>query len=218
MNVNRTALLLSCLSSHFTTVGYFLRKSASEFRKSLDSGDMTAVWVDLLAASQRGYFKASLSARIRIAAIEAVYVDHHPLIPPKERKNHFTLSLNCDNLFRDKAISQSFNLPDERAVEALADLLWPAITEDVLPFLDRYGNQRALVENLASDDYRSWVTSDRMVRCTVLMSDRALAADRSGFEHWATELMTYCRQPHGQMYLPVATAIVPAVRAQFFKP
>ena len=216
MKVDRTSMMLSNLSSSFASEGYRLRKAASEFRRDLKSGDACAVWVDLLPASRRGRFKAGVSAHIRIAALEAVYVNYHPLIPAPERGSHFTFVANCDSLFVDKSVAHSVELPDEQSVRVFAHRLWEAIKEGVLPFLERYCDRGRLVENLADEDPRTWVTSDRMTRYAILLSDRALMHDRAGFEHWATEWMDYCRQPHGQMYLPVADAIVPGVRSEYF--
>jgi hypothetical protein len=205
------------LSRNFENAGFRLGKAASEFRHTSQSGDTVAVALGLLPASKRGYYKAAVTAHIRINAIEEVYAAFQPQQRPRDRNTHYTISVNCDNIYRDKSVSQSFELLSNEAVRAMAERLWKAILDDVLPFLERYCNRERLVANLEADNYITWVTSDRMTRYCVLMSDRVLAGDEVGFEKYAAEFLAYCEKPYGQMYRQVANAIVTGVRERYFE-
>jgi hypothetical protein len=208
--------LVAELAPNFRNAGFRFFKSQSEFRKLLDSGDVLAIGIDLMRASKSGYFKAASSAHIRIEAIEAVYAKHHPLLTQRELKNHYTISVNCDNLYRDQSVSRSVELLSDAAIVAYSKRLWQSIESDVLPFLEKYGSYDELIRNLQSEDYKSWVTSDRMVQYSVLLSDRAIASDKAGFERYADELLEYCKKDYGQMYRSAAEPMIQGVRAQFF--
>ncbi|MEA4948692.1 MAG: hypothetical protein VB068_03430, partial [Petrimonas sp.] len=193
--------LITCLLPNFERLGFKYKKSVSEFRKTLINCNIVAIGVDLLPASSHGYYKAAITAHIHIKDLEDVYITHHPFIKPNARKAHYTISVNCDNIFKDKTVSQSYQLHTDKTITALSEILWAAISDDVLPFLEKFSDRKRLVENLLTDDYNKWVTSNRLVRYCVLISDRVLAHDELGFEKFAEELLDYCMKPYGAMYL-----------------
>jgi hypothetical protein len=217
MSVSPKETIIMELSHQFKKLNFHLNKAFSEFRQTLQNDDIAAVGVGLLPASRQGFYKAAVTAHIRIEAIEQVYVGYHPYLQPRDRKGHYTISINCDNIFGDKTVSQSHELPSHEASTLLAERLWRAISGDVLPFLKKYCDRGRLVENLEIDDYTVWVTSDRMARYCVLISDRVLKHDEDGFEKYSSEFLAYCEKPHGEMYRQAANSIVFGLRDQYFK-
>lgn len=207
--------LLALLERRFDECGYRLRKSNQDFVKTDDQGNVAAISVDLLRSSTKGAKKVSTHCHIRIEAIEAVYAKHHPSLSKSEQKSHYTLHVNCDNLYpSDCPLMGSLNVSSETLPE-VSRLAWQAISEHVFPFVERYSDRYRLAENLASENPRERVTSDPVVRHAVLMAQAALENDRPSFDEYGEEFFAHCSKfaPERQ---PLAESIYRGIKQEYF--
>ncbi len=186
--------------------GFKFVKSKLSLVKKEKSG-WKGIAINLLSASQPKFVKLALYAQIRIDYLELLYTPHHPFLSAKDARGHATLSVNCDQLFTDKSIVCSFESTKQSVAEAISKYS-TAIKNDILPFLDNYFSEDALVSSFINPNPKEWVTSDRLTRYLVLLSVFAQRADWQSFNEFANEFSKYCLQPHAQVYKPLADSVI----------
>ena len=188
-------------------------KSKRSLTRNVDGGSQSIV-VEVLPTSDIQTVKLAAHGHVRIDEIEDTYTPHHPYLTPKEAKTHPTVVTNCDQLLSDKGLADGFGT-DEHSVSQFIESYARALQADVLPWLDKYSDERRLFENLSSDDPKEWVTSDRLVRYPVLLVFLAKQENWVRFNEIGEEFLDYCEQPHAQVYKPLATSIIDGLKVSF---
>lgn len=198
-------LLVSLLGDGFKYV-----KSRFALVKKLSDGTQVIV-IDLLPSSESRSFKLAMHAHLRLNVLEDQYAPFHPFLNAKDRMTNPTLVVNCDALFADKALAQSFQL-DEHNLDEIAAKYAKAIKDDVLPFFEEYYSVENLVSSFEQADPKSWITSDRNTRNLVLLSAYALESKWDEFDKVSSEYLEYCDKPFAQAYKPLATAVIEGLK------
>lgn len=208
--------LLEELEPFFGKEGYVFRKRDRVFVKSNEAGSVCGISVDLLKSSHPGRSKVALHAHIRIAEIESVYAKYNPYLTPSELKEHFTVNVNCDNLFSDVALTAAVEL-DGTSLTVAARNIWGAIYADVLPLLEKYCERDLLVRNLESPEPAERIVSDPIARFSILISDAALENDEDRFRGYKDQFLRLFKKPHARVYLPAIEEIAAGVEGEFFR-
>ena len=208
--------LLEVMEPYFGKEGYVYRKKGCIFVKTKKADNVCGISVDLLKSSHPGRSKVALYAHIRIVEIESVYAKYNPYLTPGELKEHFTVNINCDNLFSDVALTAAVELEGNSTMVA-AEKIWGAIYADVLPLLEKYCERDSLVRNLENPDPRERIVSDPMARFSILISDAALEDDQDRFRRYKDQFLSFFKKPHVQAYLPAIEGIAAGVESEFFR-
>ena len=183
----------------------FKKRESCLFRKT--NAGWQAIAIEVLPSASPGVGKLAAHARIRIDNLESIYTQHHPFLEPKDAKTHATLTVNCDNLLTDRTLAHGFSL-DTANIKAFSEAYAVAIKEDVIPWLDRYSDEQAIYDGLASPDPTAWVTSDRLTRFPVLMAILSKRGDLSAFDVIASQFGDWCKLKHALVYAPLASAML----------
>jgi hypothetical protein len=186
--------------------GFTFKKRESGLIRPTDKG-WQAIAIDVLSTASRGVGKLAADARIRIDELERLYTQHHPFLRPQDAKGHATLTMNCDNLLKNKALTHGFNL-DGPTIHSFAEVYAQALQADVIPWLEKYSDEQSLYEGLANADPFKWITSDRLTRFPVLMAILAKRGDVKAFDSVASEFEDWCKQKHAIVYVPLAAAML----------
>lgn len=200
--VHKLGLLLASLLGD----GFKYVKSRFALVKKLSDGTQV-IAIDLLPSSEPRSFKLAMHAHIRLNVLEDQYAPLHPFLSEKDRKTNPTLAVNCDTLFSDKELTQSFQV-DENNMKEIAAKYAKAIRDDVLPFFEEYYSIENLVASFEQADPKLWITSDRNTRNLVLLSAYALESKWDEFDKVSSEYIEYCDKPFAQAYKPLATAVI----------
>lgn len=198
-------LLASLLGDSFKYV-----KSRFSLVKKLSDGTQI-ITIDLLPTSKPTGFKLDMHAHIRLDVLENQYGPFHPFLSEKDRKTNSTLVVNCDTLFSDITLTQSFHV-DENKLDEIAARYTKVIRNDVLPFFEEYYSIENLVASFEQADPKSWITSDRNTRNLVLLSAYALYSKWDEFDKVSSEYLEYCENPFAQAYKPLAQAVVEGLK------
>lgn len=195
-------------------VGELIAKQIPSFRfdelgrrlhRSTESG-WQAIVLEVLPTGSQGVGKLAAHAQVRHEQIESLYTPYHPLIKPKDVKSHATLTVNCDILLKNKTLAHGFRL-DTNSINALAERYGEAAKSDVIPWLDKFSDEREIFAGLADEDPKKWVTSDRLARFPVLMAILARRGDTKRFDLVAAEFREWCKQKHAMIHAPLAAAM-----------
>ena len=186
--------------------GYKFIKSKYSIVKKEDKG-WKRITIDVLPASRPNFVKLALHAHIRIEELEKLYTPYHPFLSAKDARDHATISINCDQLFSDKSIVVSFEATKQSITETTHKYA-KAIQIDILPFLDRFFSENALVSSLENENPKEWVTSDHLARYLILLSAYAQRNNWDLFEKIAHEFLQYCQKPHAQVYQSLADSVI----------
>lgn len=210
----RSKALLEALKPRFEKCGYKLRKSAEEFLRRAPNGNVRSVTVGLIRTRPDGSAKISTHCHIRIEEIENIYVKYRPNLSEKDQKKHYTINVNCDNLYPNgTAIVNSMIIVDDTIAE-VGELARKAIHDYVLPFLDKYTDKEILVENMMSEDVMERITSDPVSRFAILMTDAVQNDDRPAFEAYGQAFLKLSAR--AEVYLPMAESIYRGLREEYF--
>ena len=140
---------LGLLLASFLGDGFKYVKSRFALVKKLSDGTQV-IAIDLLPSSEPRSFKLAMHAHVRLNVLEDQYANYHPFLSAKDRKTNPTLVVNCDALFSDKALAQSFQVDDSNLDEIAAKYA-KVIRDDVLPFFEEYYSVENLVAQLKPD-------------------------------------------------------------------
>lgn len=195
--------------------GFKYVKSRFALVKKLKDGTQV-IAIDLLPTSEPNRFKLAMHAHVRLNVLEDQYAHFHPFLSAKDRKTNPTLALNCDSLFSDKALTQSFHV-DENSLEEVATIYAKAINDDVLPFFEEFYSVENLVASFEQADPKLWITSDRHTRSLVLLSAYALESNWGEFDKVSSEYIEYCDKPFAQAYKPLAQAVIEGLKKRWRK-
>lgn len=204
--VHKLGLLLASLLGD----GFKYVKSRFALVKKLSDGTQV-IAIDLLPASEPTSFKLAMHAHVRLDVLEDKYGPFHPFLSEKDRKTNSTLVVNCDSLFSDKTLTQSFHV-DENILDEIAAKYTKAIRNDVLPFFEEYYSVENLVASFEQADPKSWITSNRNTRNLVLLSAYALESKWDEFDKVSSEYLEYSEKPFAQAYKPLAQAVVEGLK------
>jgi len=185
------ASLRSLLRERFDLHGFAFRKGEGGFFKTTGEGNVIGVTIDVLSKNYPDAYKISCIAHIRIKAYEDLYAKHHPHVSDKEQNGHFTLNVNCDNLFQVNDAYQIFTVSTPDDLSSYSEKLWDSLKVDVLPVIERLGNNSELAEHFRPDDPREWITGDRMTRFIVLLCDAVVQGRADLFERYAGESVAF---------------------------
>lgn len=186
--------------------GFKFVKSQWHLIKKTDSGSL-AIVIEALPTSDPETAKLAAHAHVRINNLEDKYTPYHPYLTPKDAKTHPTVVVNCDQLIKDKELTNDFSI-SENSVNQFTQSYAQALQKDILPWLDRYSNEQNLFENFQIEDPKSWITSDRLMRYPVFLTMLAKRENWKRFDEIADEFLDYCEQPHAQVYKPLASSII----------
>ena len=198
-------LLASLVDDDFNYV-----QSRLALEKTLTEGCQSIV-IDLHPTGEVGLFKFASHAHIRLNVLENQYGHFHPFLSIKERKSNPTVAINCDLLFSDKTLANSFEVHEDKLAE-IAFKYADAIDCDVLPFFDKYFSVENLVASFEQTDPKLWVISDHNARNLVLLSAYALESKWDKFDQVSSEFLEYCEKPFAQAYLPLAQNVIKGLR------
>ena len=204
-NMKHITESIGTLLAHKLPGFMFKMRESCLFRPS--KAGWQAVAIEVLPSVSHGIGKLAAHARIRIETLEEIYTPHHPFLKTKDAKLHATLAVNCDCLFKDKALAHGFYL-DAASIASFAEAYSAAVESEVLPWLERYSDEEAIYEGLLDRDPRKWITSDRLTRFPVLMAILARRGDVSTFDAIAAEFQEWCKEKHAMVYAPLATAML----------
>ncbi|WED25520.1 hypothetical protein L3V77_10620 [Vibrio sp. DW001] len=198
-------LLASLLGDDFK----YVQSRSALIRKLSDGTQVIAI--DLLSSSEPKSFKLAMHAHVRLNVLEEQYAPFHPFLSAKDKKTNPTLVVNCDSLFSDKALAQSFQVNENNLNEIAANYVKP-IRDDVIPFFEEYYSVENLVSSFEQADPKSWITSDRNTRYIILLSSYALESKWDQFDKVSAEYLEYCGKPFAQAYKPLATAVIEGLK------
>ncbi len=196
-------------------IGSLVAKRIPEFQfqkrerrlfRSTDIG-WQAVVLKVLPTATRGVGKLAAHAQVRHDRLEALYLPHHLYIEVQDAEMHPTLTVNCDTRLQGKSLVHGFSL-EPASVDAFAEEYAEAIKADIMPWLERFSDEQALYDGLASSDPKNWVTSDRLIRFPVLMALLSSRGDASTFDSVASEFQEWCKQKHALVYAPLAVSML----------
>lgn len=169
-------------------------------------GGWQAIALSLLQSSQRGTYKISGQAHIRLDNLENVYALHHPYLAVEDFESHQTVARNCDNLIQDKSLVHAFPV-EELLSYSFLEKYASALVTDVLPWLEKYSIEDELFAGLVGEDPKSWVTSDRLTRFPVLLSILARRCDQTAFDAVLSEFEKWCQLPFAAVHAPFPIAM-----------
>ena len=204
--VHKLGLLLEPLLGE----GFKYVKTRFSLVKNLCDGTQI-ITIDLQPASEPTYFKLAMHAHVRLDVLEDQYGPFYPFLSEKDRKTNSTLVVNCDTLFSDKTLTQSFQV-DENNLGVVSAKYTKAIRDNVLPFFEEYYSVENLVASFEQADPKSWITSNRNTRNLVLLSAYALESKWDEFNKVSSEYLEYCEKPFAQAYKPLAQAVVEGLK------
>lgn len=172
--------------------GFKVVKSRSHLLRTTASG-WQAIAIHAQPTTTPGVVKFAAHAQVRLDQIEALYVPLHPFISIKEAKLHPTLAINCDQLLGNRSLANGFTA-EATSISSFALSYAADVRNNVLPWLEKYSIEDALLEGLSDPDPKKWVTSDRLTRYPVLMAILAKRGDWSNFEQISAEFAAYLRR------------------------
>lgn len=173
-----------------------------------------AIALELLPTSDTRRLKVAAYAQVRLDPLENIYGPHHIYLSKREAKTHPTLTFNIDNLLSDSPLVHSF-VNTEHGLAEFTVAYAEALRENVIPWLERYSSEDALVAGFQDVDPQQWLVSDRSVRSAVLLSIYAKRGDWINFDAAADAFVTFCETPHGKVYSAMANSIINGIRQSF---
>lgn len=182
------------------------QKRESRLYRPTASGWQSII-LEVLPSATLGMGKLAAHAQVRHNDLECLYAPFHPYLKPKDAKMHPTLVVNCDSLLKQKNLVHAFSLAPA-SVLGFAGAYGAAIRADVVPWLDRFTDEKELFHGLKSNDLGSEITSHGTVRFPVLMAILAKRGDTAGFDLTAAEFQDWCKQKHALVYAPLAAAML----------
>jgi hypothetical protein len=207
--INKVRLrLIEYLQPLFLEKGYKYKKKNSEFYLSDKSKNILAIIVDLISTSDPQRYMVTMRLCIRISELEEVYVKYNPYIAAPKQKQHYTLNINQSGL-----LPESFS---EGEIQRIGQKTWDIVNSEIFPILEKFSIKTNLIENLKSEDYNAWITSDRLARYPILLSNAALESDRDSFDKYAKEFLDFCQQSFAKVHLPMANSIIDGINQEFF--
>ena len=200
--------LIEFLQPLFLEQGYKYRKKNTEFYLSDKSKNILAIIVDVISTSDPQRYMVTMRMCIRLSVLEAVYVKYNPYITKAKQKQHYTLNINQSGL-----LPESFT---EDEIQLIGKKTWGVVNSEIFPMLEKFSIKSNLIQNLTSEDYNTWITSDRLTRYPILLSNAALEKDQDSFDKYAKEFIEFCQQPFAKVHLPMANSIINGINQEYF--
>ena len=172
----------------FTQVGKF-----GERVKTEESNNLFAVLME--ESKDSGVFSVSVRVFVRYESIESIFEEADP-------DSKYTIN----KLLATESISF-----DDYCTEKLELALNRLIGSEAMSFFDGYGSYAAIVSNLTKNDYRDWITSDKVAQFKVRLGSAALENDSKALAEAKKEASKFCEKPWSEASRDVIRRLCEAV-------
>lgn len=185
-------------------LGFKFRKSKRDYRRA--SGDAVQVVTTDVLAYPGGTYRIASHCALTFPRLLDAFLEHNAYAQAQGRSDSQMVTMNCDQIYRPE-ISANLMLSADDPTSAIHNLEM-GIQGDVLPFLDKFSDLSALIENLDDPNWRNWITSDPLARANVRLTYHALEQDRTAFDTAVDDLKKYLATPQGTVHAAVMEALV----------
>ena len=169
--------LLVALATRVQPQGFVLRRSHQDYVKSTSSGR----WVLHVAFIEHDDdFDVTADVALRLDAVQDLVHRDNPDLSQKEKRETATAGAELGNIADGR--QERWTVADITSVDPVADAIYRTFVGFGLPYLERLSDPRQLLDELATNDRRSWLhapfhgwRNKTAVALALILSDRQRA-------------------------------------------